>query len=212
MSPTDHGGGERSDDALAPVIPLFGPRPDEPIAPERTSGPAWDTTWAQNAGVEDTSGGEVDAGQEAAEAALLRKLRTRQLSVVEARRILRDHELDEGAAAAVIARLEHLGYLDDRRLADQLAQAALTRKGQGRRAIALALTTRGIERDVAEAALQEFPDDEAERALDVARSRARRVGIDREAALRRLVGQLTRRGFGSSVAMTAARAALDELG
>jgi regulatory protein len=36
--------------------------------------------------------------------------------------------------------------------------------------------------------------------------------LDRDTALRRLVGQLSRRGYGGSVAMTAARQALDENG
>lgn len=200
----DHGGEERSADALAPVIPLFGSSVADAPARERPSS-EWDITWTG-----DASAIDADAEVEAAEAALLRKLRTRQLSVAEARRMLREHEIADDAAEVVLARLERLGYLDDRRLADQLAHAALNRKGQGRRAVALALTTRGIGRDVADAALDELPDDETERALEFARSRAHRVGDDRDTALRRLVGQLTRRGFSSSVAMTAARTALEE--
>jgi len=70
-----------------------------------------------------------------------------------------------------------------------------------------------ISREVVDAALDELPDDEAERALDFARQKARSMGsLDREAAVRRLHGQLSRRGFGGSMAMTAAKQALDEAG
>jgi regulatory protein len=66
---------------------------------------------------------------------------------------------------------------------------------------------------VADAALAELPDDDADRALDFARTKARSMSsLDRDTALRRLVGQLSRRGYGGSVAMTAARQALDENG
>ena len=66
---------------------------------------------------------------------------------------------------------------------------------------------------VVDAALDELPDDEAERALDFARQKARSMGsLDRDAAVRRLHGQLARRGFGGSMAMTAVKQALDEAG
>jgi regulatory protein len=74
-----------------------------------------------------------------------------------------------------------------------------------------ALSQRGIPRDVVNAALDELPDDDAERALDFARTKARSLSrLDQETALRRLVGQLSRRGYNGSVAMTAAKTALAE--
>ena len=58
--------------------------------------------------------------------------------------------------------------------------------------------------------LAELPDDEFERALDFARQKARSMrDLDREVALRRLSGQLARRGYGGK-ALAAARQALDE--
>ncbi|MDF2919273.1 MAG: uncharacterized protein K0S70_3490, partial [Microbacterium sp.] len=87
------------------------------------------------------------------------------------------------------------------------------RRGEGRRAVATTLMKRGIPRDIADAAIAEMPDDDAERALDFARSKARSVGgKDDDAALRRLAGQLARRGYPSSVALSAARQALREVG
>ena len=49
----------------------------------------------------------------------------------------------------------------------------IERKGQGRRAIAQTLAQRGIPRDVVDAALATLPDDDAERALEFARTKAR---------------------------------------
>ncbi len=159
---------------------------------------------------------EVDAGLSDVEGAtqgLVKRLRTRQLSVREARAMLGERGLDNSAAEDVVADFEARGYLDDARLAEQLVYAATSRKGQGRRAIAQTLSGRGIPREVVDAALEELPDDEAERALEFARQKARSMGsLDREAAVRRLHVQLARRGFGGSMAMTAAKQALDEAG
>lgn len=149
-----------------------------------------------------------------AEAVLLRKLRSRSLSLSEARTVLRGVEgVDEIICDELIDRFVDLGYLDDATFAEQLVMSAMDKRGEGRRAVAETLRKRGIPRDVAEAALATLPDDDAERALDFARSKIRGVqGAEYDAALRRLSGQLARRGYPSSVALTAARTALSEAG
>lgn len=150
--------------------------------------------------------------RDAAEASLLRKLRTRQLSVSESRGVLIAAGMTGGAADELLDQFERLGYLDDVSLSQQLVRAAVERKGQGRQSISPLLTRRGIPREVVETVLSEMPDDDLERALEFARTKARSLGArDRETALRRLLGQLARRGYPSSVSMTAARQALDEL-
>jgi regulatory protein len=131
----------------------------------------------------------------------------------EARAVVAQHDLDGETVDAVIRGFVRHGYLDDAALAEQLVHSGLDRKGQGRQVIAQTLAKRGISREVADAALAELPDDDADRALDFARTKARSMAsLDRDTALRRLVGQLSRRGYGGSVAMTAARQALDENG
>jgi regulatory protein len=151
------------------------------------------------------------ASQAAAEAALLRRLRGRQLSVSEAGAFLRERDLDAVGVSSVIDHCIELGYLDDARLAEQLVHTATSRKGQGRQAIALTLGKRGIAREVVDEALMALPDDDAERAAEFAASRVRSLrDLDRQTALRRLAGQLARRGFASHVALSAARAALDD--
>ncbi|WP_295103569.1 regulatory protein RecX [uncultured Microbacterium sp.] len=151
-----------------------------------------------------------------AEELLVRKLRARSLSLSEARMVLRGYEengvrLDSGSIDDVIDDFCRRGYLDDAVLADQLVMSGIERKGQGRVALSRALLQRGIPRDVIDAALGDVPDDDAERALEYARSKARSMSrLDPDTALRRLVGQLSRRGYNGSVAMTAAKTALAE--
>lgn len=219
-------------DALAPVIPLFGDRrtaappvgadgsggsgDERPVAPSEPASPVehadaveWHTSWVADDDPEPEPADDDDR-VDAAEAALLRKLRGRSLSVREARGVLAAHDLDEAAADGVIARFERNGYLDDARLAEQLIHTAVERKGQGRRVVAQALAQRGIPREVVDAALAEVPDDDAERALEFARHKARSMtDLDRDVALRRLAGQLARRGYGAR-ALDVARQALDE--
>lgn len=135
------------------------------------------------------------------------------MSVAEATTFLRGQEVASHDAEAIIEEFVARGYLDDAALAEQLVYAGVSRKAQGRRAIAQALSARGIPREVVDAALTELPDDDEERALDFARTKARSLAsLERDTALRRLVGQLSRRGFPGNIAMAAARTALDEAG
>lgn len=208
-------GGE---DRLAPVIPLFGGR----------------VTRASELGADD---GEVDAPTtithkapphhraraaesiepegddlaQRAEEALVRKLRAKSLSVSEARQVLRGHDLDQAGIDDVIDRFCERGYLDDALLAEHLVISGVERKGLGRVALSRALSQRGVPREIIDTALGDLPDDDAERALEYARTKARSLSrLDFDTALRRLMGQLARRGYGGSVASNAARTALSE--
>lgn len=233
-SPTGSGLRPVGDGDLAPVIPLFGTsarsRGDHPsrrdaVAPTPGVGSLAEESTTPLTGRARLSvvGNDLQGHpsppdraeiRERAEAILLRKLRSRSLSLSEARGVVRGVDgADEPLADELIDHFVDLGYLDDAAFAEQLAMSAVERKGEGRRAVAETLRKRGIPRDIAEATLAELPDDDAERALDFARSKVRGVeGKDYDAALRRLAGQLSRRGYPSSVALTAARTALEEAG
>lgn len=204
--PDDEAGSAETGADIAPVIPLFGARPQ--------AARAWRSTWSDEPDADGGRSSDDDSAPDAralAEKALLRKLRTRQLSESEARTALREHPLEPHLVDELIDAFRGLGYLDDARLAEQLVYTGTARKGQGRQALGRAMAQRGVSRDAADAALAALPDDDAERALEFARGRARSMrSLDRETALRRLTGQLARRGFGGSVALTAARTALDE--
>lgn len=156
-------------------------------------------------------GESLDEARVAAEESLVRKLRARSLSVSEARQVLRGFELESGTVDDVIDDFCRRGYLDDEALAGVLVASGVERKGQGRVALSRALAQRGIPRDVIDRALDELPDDDDERALDFVRGKARSLSrLDHDTALRRLVGQLSRRGYNGAVAMKAAKTALRE--
>lgn len=202
----DRDGGEN---ILAPVIPLFGGHPSasEP-APAQ-----WRTTWTDPDPEETVAPDQSEEQAElaaSAEAQLLRRLRTRSLSLREAQKVLSEAGLDADTVQLVLGRTVRHGYLDDARLAEQLIHTAVERKGQGRMAITQTLAGRGIPREVIDAVLAELPDDEQERALEFARTKVRGMrGLDRDTALRRLSGQLARRGY-AAFALSAARQAIDE--
>lgn len=236
-------GGEEN---LAPVIPLFGrdvqSKPSSPSSAAEDDADAG-TPSAQHpahggqaratpklralrpheAATADGEGGEgegvdPDRIREQAEEVLVRKLRSRSLSIAEARTVLKGYEsqgqrLDAAQIDDLIDDFCRRGYLDDAILAGHLVTSGVERKGQGRVALSRALAQRGLPRDVIDAALDELPDDDAERALEFARTKARSLArLDNDTALRRLIGQLARRGYNGAVAMKAAKAALAESG
>lgn len=215
FSAPDEAAADRGDGGIAPVIPLFdGARADH----------GWHSSWTGELDEPDPEDDDDGFGadgvddcaaieREIAERNLTKRLRSRQLSVAEARVVVAERDLEPAEVEDVLARFQELGYLDDAGLAEQLTHAATSRKGQGRKAIAQTLAKRGIPRDVADTALMALPDDDAERALEFARGKARSMaGLDRETAVRRLTGQLARRGYPGGVAFSAAKQALDEEG
>lgn len=206
------------DGRFAPVIPLFGDRSVRDPSPRVIRGGSESDEDAFLDEDEEYADDAYDDGYDAcgaiereiAERNLLKRLRTRQLSEKEARAIVAERDLDAEQIDAVITAFRSRGYLHDGRLAEQLIHVGAERKGQGRRAISLTLAQRGIPRGVADAALGALPDDDAERALEFARRRATTMrGLDRDVAVRRLAGQLARRGYPG--ALDAARRALDEV-
>ncbi|HXJ63980.1 MAG TPA: regulatory protein RecX [Actinomycetota bacterium] len=108
--------------------------------------------------------------------------------------------------------LERVGLVDDERFARAVVEQEAGRRLSGRRAVAAALASKGVSREVAGAALAEIDDPESERrrAEELARSRVRRMGaLAPEVAYRRLAGLLARRGFSPALCHESARRALD---
>lgn len=226
-----HGG--ESDD-LAPVTPIFGriqesppavspePAGEAPVDNASTVAARWGSTWADDVADdpdEDEDDDDEDDGydecaaieREIAENLLLKKLRSRALSVSEATQVVRARAIDSASIEELIDSFRRRGYLDDQALAEQLVHTGVQRKGQGRQALVRVLAKRGIPRDIASAVISGMPDDDADRALEFARQKARSLDqVDHDAALRRVVGALSRRGYPGSQALAAAREALAE--
>ncbi|MFT4157880.1 MAG: regulatory protein RecX [Microbacterium sp.] len=195
--------------STAEIIPLFGVTRNGCGGSRNTPVPATDPVEAE---------AEADAAalRRSAEEVLVRRLRTRSLSVTEARAVLRGCEqttqrLDAAQIDDVIEDFCRRGYLDDANLAEHLVTSGVERKGHGRVALARSLAQRGIARDVIDAALAELPDDDVERALQYARAKMGSLTrLDQEAAKRRLSGQLARRGYSGGVISTVLRTVMEE--
>ncbi|MGH2630955.1 MAG: regulatory protein RecX [Actinomycetota bacterium] len=109
----------------------------------------------------------------------------------------------------VLARLERVGLIDDGAFARQVAEYQYGSRRAGRRAVTSALLAKGIAPEVVAAVVDESPDDEGDRALALARSRASRMApLEPLTAFNRLTSFLVLRGYQGDVAREAARRAL----
>jgi regulatory protein len=110
----------------------------------------------------------------------------------------------------VLTRLERVGLIDDEAFARQYAEHRFGARKEGSRAVAQGLRAAGIAPALAEMAAEGAPDEDEERAAELARSRATRLaGVAPEKAFARLSSLLMRRGYGPQIARSAARKALE---
>ena len=224
---------DQSDERLAPVayLPWVAPSSEESdrdgAAPARRSSrhPAGRGRGSQWANRLTTAGSAIaetdDENAEPAETGVERderidrlivsRLRRSSLSISEVRSALFEHGLDDSEVEEWIERYERLGYLDDRRLAEQLVHGHGVRRGRGSGALLHELGRRGIDAELARDAVDALdPDVELEHATQIAGRRVRQLaGLDRSTAERRLTAFLLRRGYGGDVVRRAVRAALD---
>ncbi|HKX24916.1 MAG TPA: regulatory protein RecX [Actinomycetota bacterium] len=142
----------------------------------------------------------------------LRLLSVRSRSRVELERRLARAGYEPDEVQVAIADLEEVGLVDDERFARELAEAK-RRRGMGRRAGLAALRAKGVDREIAEQAVGEVnPEDEADRAYELARARLERLrSMPPHVAYRRTMGFLVRRGFELVIASTAVRRAEAEV-
>ena len=109
----------------------------------------------------------------------------------------------------MLRRLEAVGLIDDEAFARSLADHAVGSRKEAPRAIARRLALAGVERSVAERAVDQLAGDEEERAEALAVQRVSRLrGLEPAAAYRRLTGLLARRGYSGELAHRVARRVL----
>ena len=136
---------------------------------------------------------------EGAKRVALRLLALRPRGVQEMLRRLRERGHDPSAVAEVVGRLESQGLLDDTAFAEHFARVR-SAKGHGRARLLTDLLARGVERRVAERAIdrvlatEEVDEQEAVRRLALKRI-GQLKGLPRDVVVRRVVGYLARRGF-----------------
>ena len=152
----------------------------------------------------------IDAQRSRAENVSLHALSRRGVSSSEMTDLLRARDLDEQVVLDEVERLEGVGLLNDRELADNLVRSKHERKGLGRGAVTSELRARGIAPELIEQAMAEIDDDDEQaRADEWAMKRAASLqGLDRATAERRLNGYLMRRGYRSETIRRAVEKAL----
>ena len=120
----------------------------------------------------------------------------------------------DDVAQRVLDRFEQVGLVDDAAFAAGWVRSRHATRGLSRRALAHELRAKGIDDELAQAALRTLDvDDERLAAEQLVARRLRSVhGLAREKQLSRLVGMLARKGYGGGLAMQVVRQALDAQG
>ncbi len=130
------------------------------------------------------------------------------------RQLIRKGEAEEHVDAS-IARLAANGLIDDAGFARQLARSRVLGPGHSRRRLQAELFRKGVDRSVADEAIDEVLDDEAIDTEAIIERVARRklqslAKLDPEARDRRLWGFLARRGYDSDDIRRAIKAVTEE--
>jgi regulatory protein len=161
-------------------------------------------------------GQDLDAGPDADPESVARKILLDQLTGrARTRSELADklagRNVPDDVATRLLDRFEQVGLIDDAGFAREWVEQRQSGRGLARRALAQELRRKGIEDEVAREALDEIdPDDEVEAARMLVRARMRSMSsLDRDKAVRRLVGMLARKGHSSSVAFRVVKEELD---
>jgi len=144
---------------------------------------------------------EADAEQ-VARTILLDQLTGRARSRSELADKLASKNVPDDVASTLLDRFEEVGLVDDDAFARAWVEGRQSSKGLARRALAHELRRKGIDDEVAKAALDDLdPDDEIEAARGLVRRKLRSMrGVDDVAARRRLVGMLARKGYAPGLA------------
>ena len=144
---------------------------------------------------------------------VLRQLTTAPRSRAQLEDKLRAKHCDPDVAKVVLDRLTEVGLVDDEAYAAMLVRSGQSGRGLARRALGQELRKMGVDRDVADEALQQVGDeDERDRARHLVDKRLRTMhGLERQVQTRRLAGMLARKGYSSSMSFAVIREALDEL-
>lgn len=121
---------------------------------------------------------------------------------------------DDATARHAADEMQRIGYVDDRALAHSVVQAILRKGPAGERLLIERLRKRGVDRALAEEVAREAlsesdPQSEADRAV-LNKVRAMPPATSREAAYRRAMSYLARRGVAPDIAGEAVRKALKD--
>ncbi|WP_354438075.1 regulatory protein RecX [Marmoricola sp. OAE513] len=142
---------------------------------------------------------------------LLDQLTGRARSRAELAKKLGQKNVPAEIAERLLNRFEEVGLIDDAAFAQEWVTQRQEGKGLARRALAQELRRKGIDDEVARAALDTVEtEDEVEAARLLVQRKLRSMrGLDQQVAIRRLVGMLARKGYSSSISFRVVREELD---
>ena len=133
--------------------------------------------------------------------AALHLLAFRPRTGAELRRRLREKGYAPEVADAVVERLGETGVVDDSSFAEMFVRDRVRLRPKGKRILAQELRARGVDGEMAQAAIEEVMERENTSEIDLARQAAARwrprPGEGPQSSRRRLYNFLARRGFGS---------------
>jgi regulatory protein len=158
------------------------------------------------------TGGAAERPRDEAEAAreiCLRQLATRPRTRAELAGALARNGISDEVTAQVLDRYDEVGIIDDAAFARAWVSSRHSGRGLARRALANELRQRGVDGEVASAALGELDDEtEATTARALVERKLRSTRGEPDAVFRRLVGMLARKGYPPGVAIRAVKDAL----
>ncbi len=156
-------------------------------------------------------GDRPDATVEQAKDVCLRLLSVRARSRAELEKRLGEKGFRVEVTEAALVRLAEVGLIDDIAFAEQWVHERHTYSGRGKKALQRELRDKGVAPTDVDNALATVTDEaEHARAADLVRRRLRTLpeDVDRDKAVRRLVGMLARRGYDQSTAFAVVTAEL----
>ncbi|PTA44292.1 regulatory protein RecX [Micromonospora sp. RP3T] len=139
----------------------------------------------------------------------LRQLATRPRTRAELAGALARRGISEEVAEQVLDRYDEVGIVDDAAFAQAWVSSRHTGRGLARRALANELRRKGVDDELAGAALDGIDEEaEAETARALVDRKLRTARGEPDAVFRRLVGMLARKGYPAGVAIRAVKDAL----
>jgi regulatory protein len=135
---------------------------------------------------------------------LLDKLTGRPRTRAELADLLAEREIPAEVATKVLDRFNEVGLIDDAAFASAWVESRHRGRGLAKRALAQELRRRGVDDELARDALEELdPDQEAATARVLVRRKLPSMrSLDRQVAMRRLLGMLARKGYPGGLAMS----------
>lgn len=185
-----------------------GPDPDAPSPRSRRS-KAWQPIPGDLDSDLRTRDSEPDA-HDVARQIVLRQLAMAPKSRKQLRDKLQQRDCPDDVAEAVLDRMTEVGLIDDQAFAGMLVRSQQAGRGLAKRALARELRTKGVDDELARAALDAIdPHAERDQAERLVAKKLRSMhGLEVMVQKRRLAGMLARKGYPADLSMAVIRDAL----